>query len=89
MSDRLAAALGELVDALRAEVRAEAVAVPRAPDRLLSVDQAAAALGLGRSLLYSEIASGRLTALRVGRRRLVAAHAITAYIAERAAERSA
>lgn len=86
MSDRLALAISELTEALAEAVRLEAVTSAAAPDRLLSVDEAAGSLGLGRSLLYAEIASGRLSALRVGRRRLVAASAITRYIAARAAE---
>jgi excisionase family DNA binding protein len=85
MTDRLSLALAELVEALREELRAEAVASPRAPDRLLSVDEAGATLNLGRSLVYQEIAAGRLRTLKVGRRRLVPAAAIADYIAERAA----
>ena len=85
MTDRLALALTELVEALREELRTEAEAVPRAPDRLLSVDEAATALGLGRSRLYAEIAAGRLRSLTVGRRRLVPSSAIADYIADRAA----
>lgn len=81
MSDRLAAAVIELVEALREELRAEAEAGPRAPDRLLSVGDAATALGVGRSSVYAEIATGRLRSVKVGRRRLVPASAI----AERAA----
>jgi excisionase family DNA binding protein len=81
MSDRLAAAVLELVAALRAEVAAEPVA--SAPDRLLSVDEAAAALAVGRSILYSEIGAGRLRTVKVGRRRLVPASAIADYIASR------
>lgn len=81
MTDRLALALAELVDALRAEV----APVANEPDRLLSVDEAAEVLGLGRSLVYSEIAAGRLHTIKVGRRRLVPAGAVAAYIAERAA----
>jgi excisionase family DNA binding protein len=83
MSDRLEAAVAELVAALRAEVRAEPPAA--APDRLLGVDEAAAALGLGRSALYGEIAAGRLASITVGRRRLIPAAAIAAFIAERQA----
>jgi len=81
MSDRLTAALAELVAALREEARAEAT--PHAPDRLLSVDEAAATLGLGRSLLYGEIQAGRVRSVKVGRRRLVPSAAITDYIASR------
>ena len=83
MSDRLAAAVAELVAALRAEI--DAAERPTAPDRLLSIDEAAAMLGIGRSLAYQEIAAGRLRSLLVGRRRLVPAGAIATYIAERAA----
>jgi excisionase family DNA binding protein len=85
MSDRLTAALAELVEALREELRTEAETGPRAPDRLLSVDEAAALLGLGRSATYGELQTGRLRSLKVGRRRLVPAAAIASYIAERAA----
>jgi excisionase family DNA binding protein len=83
MSDRLTLALAELAEALREELRAGAVAVHGAPDRLLSVDEAAAALGCGRTLVYDEIGAGRLRSLRVGRRRLVPSGAIADYIAAR------
>lgn len=85
MSDRLDAAVRELIEALAESVRMEAAAVPAAPDRLLSIDETASMLGLGRSALYAEIAAGRLRTLRIGRRRLVSAGAISQYIAERAA----
>ncbi len=74
MSDRLAAALLELAEAIRDEVRLE---VHRdTPDRLLSVDEAAEALGIGRTAVYGEINAGRLRTLTVGRRRLVPSSAI-------------
>jgi excisionase family DNA binding protein len=85
MTDRLHLAIAELVEALREELRAEAVAIPRTPDRLLDIDTAGAALSLGRSLIYAEIAAGRLRSIKVGRRRLVPSQAIADYIAERAA----
>jgi excisionase family DNA binding protein len=85
MTDRLAAAVAELVEALREELRSEAEAGPRAPDRLYSVDAAATALNLGRSRIYLEIGSGRLRSIRVGRRRLIPAAAVAAFIAEQAA----
>jgi excisionase family DNA binding protein len=81
MTDRLALAVNELIDAIRAEVRAEAAASSSAPDRLLDVDAAAAALGIGRTAIYSEIQAGRIRSLKVGRRRLVPATAIAEYIA--------
>lgn len=85
MSDRLTDAVLELVEAIRETVRAEADAAPRAPDRLLSVDEAATMLGLGRSVIYGEIGAGRLRSVKVGRRRLLSAEAVRAYIADRAA----
>jgi excisionase family DNA binding protein len=81
MSERLSAAVAELVAALQEEARAESA--PSAPDRLLSVDEAANALGLGRSLLYTEIQAGRLRSIRVGRRRLVPSVAVADYIGSR------
>jgi excisionase family DNA binding protein len=78
MSDRLTAAVLELVAALREDLAAEAH--PAAPDRLLSVDEAAASLGLGRSALYAEIQAGRLRSCKVGRRRLLSSQAVSEYI---------
>ncbi len=80
MSDRLAVALAELVEALRAEIAAEA-RPSDLPDRLLSIPEAAEACGVGRSLIYSELASGRLRSLKVGRRRLVPSGAVAEFIA--------
>ena len=81
MSDRLAAALAELVGALRAELHPEAEAGRLAPERLLSVDEAAGLLGIGRSALYGEIGAGRLASVKVGRRRLVPSGAIAEFVA--------
>ena len=81
MTDRLDAALRELVEALREAARAEAVADPRAPDRLYTIPETCDALGgIGRSMVYSLIGRGELTSLRCGRRRLVTASAIRSYI---------
>ena len=85
MTDRLVLALAELVEALREELRAEAVTGPRAPDQLLSVDEAATTLGIGRSALYAEIQAGRIVSLKVGRRRLLSSAAIREYVADRVA----
>lgn len=79
MSDRLAAAVFELIEAIREEARAEAVAIPRPPDRLLSVTEAAEALGIGRTALYAELQAGRCRSVKVGRRRLVPASAVAEY----------
>lgn len=85
MTDRLDAAFRELIEALREELRQEADAAPRAPDRLMSIPEAATTLGLGRTATYGEIGAGRLRSVKVGRRRLVPATAVRDYIAERAA----
>ena len=78
------AAADQLVAAIVATVQAELagpMSPPRPPrERLLSVGEAAAALAIGRSRLYGEIGAGRLRSVKVGRRRLVAASAIAAYI---------
>lgn len=82
MTDRLARAVAELVEALAESVRAEAAAVPAAPDKLYSISETCAALGgIGRSLVYDLIARGELSSLRVGRRRLITGDAIRNYIA--------
>jgi excisionase family DNA binding protein len=77
MSDRIEAAIRELTDALREELGAQSSA---GPDRLLSVDEAAATLGLGRSRLYEDLLAGRLRSVKVGRRRLIPATAVRQYI---------
>jgi len=76
MNDRLATAVTELVAALRDEIATERRPSEREPDRLLSIEQAARALGVGRTALYSEIGAGRIRSVKVGRRRLVPSSAI-------------
>ena len=78
MTARLEAAIAELVDALREEL----VPPAPAPDRLLSIDEAATMLGLGRSKVYAEIQAGRLRSAVVGRRRLIPSGAVADYIAQ-------
>ena len=77
MSDRLQAAVMELVEALRDEIAVEARPSEREPDHLLSIERAALALGIGRTALYSEIWAGRIRSVKVGRRRLVPSSAIS------------
>lgn len=77
MSDRLATAVAELVAALRDEIATQRRPSEREPDRLLSIEQAARALGIGRTALYSEIGAGRIRSVKVGRRRLVPSSAIS------------
>ena len=77
MGDRLRTAVVELVAALRDEIATERRPIEREPDRLLSMEQAARALGIGRTALYSEIGAGRIRSIKVGRRRLVPSSAIS------------
>lgn len=75
MSTRLEAALAELAAAIREEVAQASGA--DAPERLYDVRAAGELLGIGRSLLMNELAAGRIRSVKVGRRRLVPASAIT------------
>ena len=77
IGDRLSTAVIELVAALRDEIAVEARPSEREPDRLLSIEQAARALSIGRTALYSEIGAGRIRSVKVGRRRLVPSSAIS------------
>ncbi|MFV2021600.1 excisionase family DNA-binding protein [Micromonospora sp. LOL_023] len=51
-------------------------ATPAARPRVLRVEEAAHELGIGRSLVYDLIRSGRLRSLKVGSRRLIPTAAI-------------
>jgi excisionase family DNA binding protein len=77
--DPIETATRELVAALRAEIAAANTREPE-PDRLLGIPDAAAALGIGRSMLYEEIARGRIRTVLIGRRRLVPSGAVRDYI---------
>jgi excisionase family DNA binding protein len=77
--DRLTAAVVELVDAIRDQVRMDAPS-SHPVDHLLGVNEAAEVLGIGRTSVYSEIAAGRLRSLKIGRRRLVPASAIQGFL---------
>jgi excisionase family DNA binding protein len=80
VSDRIEAAIRELAEALREELGAEARAQASAPDRLLSIDEAAQMLGVGRTTLYQEIQAGRCRSITVGRRRLIPESALAEYV---------
>lgn len=75
----------DLIDSLRELVRTEVrEELGKRPDpavpRLLSVEDAAEALGLSRATAYKELAAGRLRSVRVSRRRLVSTAALNDYI---------
>lgn len=81
--DRIETATRALVDALRAEITT--TSNEPEPDRLLSIPDAADALGIGRSMLYGEISANRIRTIRIGRRRLIPASALADYIGASAA----
>ena len=57
------------------------VSIPSMVPLLCSVNQAADALGLSRSMVYELIRSGRLRTVKQGRRRLVPVAALSEYVA--------
>jgi excisionase family DNA binding protein len=67
--------------------RSSSIPTPAAPvDRLLlTVEEAAAALGVGRSLMFQLIGSGVVDTVRVGRLRRIRPEALRAYIESLAA----
>lgn len=71
-------ALAAAADALRAAARSPRAAA--APPDMLSVDDAARRLGISRTTLYQLADRGGLRTVKVGRRRLVAASDLAAYI---------
>ena len=78
---RVRAAVAELADALVA-LAAAPTRADADTERLYGINEACQALGgIGRSLIYTELRSGRLRALHVGRRVLIPASAIRDYIA--------
>ena len=76
-----AVAVTALADAISAGRRPRSQPRRRTRDRLLSVDEAAEALGMARSTLYRELGAGSLASVKIGRRRLVPSSAIAARIA--------
>jgi excisionase family DNA binding protein len=55
--------------------------IPSVPRYALSLDEAAASLGLCRRTVADLVASGRLSSIRVGRRRLVPVTELARFIA--------
>lgn len=74
---RIRAAMAQLTEAL-----VEAVHDPEtaAPEHLVSLSEAAATLGISRTRLYAEIAAGRVRTVQSGRRRLVPASELVAFV---------
>jgi excisionase family DNA binding protein len=49
---------------------------------LLTVEEAAATIGIGRSLMYELIATGDIQTVRVGRLRRISPEALREYVAQ-------
>ena len=73
---RVREAVDALAAALLAAIAEQARPVAAGPERLLSIPEAAEALGIGRTAVYDLIGRGELRTLKVGRRRLVPASAL-------------
>ena len=73
---RVREAVDALAAALLSAIAEQARPVAAGPERLLSIPEAADALGIGRTALYGMIGRGELRSVSVGRRRLVAPDAI-------------
>jgi excisionase family DNA binding protein len=54
--------------------------IPRPARLVLTVEQAAEQLGIGRTLMYALIASGDVESVRIGRLRRVPADALDAFV---------
>ena len=54
---------------------------PDDPADLLSVEEAARRLRIGRTTMYSLISAGQIETVTIGRRRLVPPECVTAYVA--------
>lgn len=80
---QLASTLARFAEALAArEVEPPApVSRPLPPRVLLTVEEAAAQLGIGRTTAFGLVASGELESVRIGRLRRVHVSAITEYAA--------
>jgi excisionase family DNA binding protein len=50
------------------------------PKRAMSVEEAAKAAGVGRTLLFEEIRKGRITARKVGRRTIIMTDELDAWL---------
>jgi excisionase family DNA binding protein len=51
--------------------------------KLLSIDEAATSLSIGRTLLYSILLKGDIESITIGNRRLIPAQALDLYIESR------
>jgi excisionase family DNA binding protein len=64
-------------------------ATPEIVLRLLTVEEAARRLSIGRTTMYALLKDGQINSVRIGRLRRIPADALTAYTARLAAEQNA
>jgi excisionase family DNA binding protein len=67
----------------------DATTHPDPAGTLLSVEQAAARLSIGRTTLYALLKTGAITSVRIGRLRRIPAEALATYTARLIAEQNA
>lgn len=77
----LAAALAMFITAI---TNGQKVPNPE-PEKLITVNEAAAALRCSRAFLYARIQSGDLSAVKLGRRRLISTEALREFVERSAA----
>jgi excisionase family DNA binding protein len=84
----LAALLAQFVEALTEQDSTPAIPEPRpAPERvLLTVEEAAEQLGIGRTTMFALIREGAVESVQIGRLRRVPVTAVQAYAARLVAE---
>jgi excisionase family DNA binding protein len=87
----LTALLAQLVEALTEHDDTPAIPEPRpAPERvLLTVEEAAEQLGIGRTTMFALIKEGAIESVQIGRLRRVPVAAVQAYAARLVAEAGA
>jgi excisionase family DNA binding protein len=56
------------------------------PKVLLSVDEAAAALSMGRTFVYDMLTRGEIVSIKIGRRRRIPVSALQAFVTRRVLE---
>jgi excisionase family DNA binding protein len=79
-ANEIAALVGHLVELLTEQPETEVDKVPVAPQRtLLTVEEAAEQLGIGRTLAWQLVRSGALGSVRIGKLRRVPAVAVAEF----------
>lgn len=78
-ADRIAALLAELAE-LMASPHPAGIPTPRsAPDRLVTVEEAAERLNIGRTRMFALVKSGEIESIQIGRLRRIHPDALDSY----------